>query len=660
MPSVPDPPSEYANRAGLDALDALPRINRDIAARSSNPEALIEHYSPIFKQMLIRVESRRGSVDIETARKLLNVVDQVVGSIERHAQMRGDRSGEAKDRLPNVDALLTTLARLSDLPSPRGDHYTYWFTLYEGRQLTHMGTDGERAFGEAVRGLDGDQRQNSRSLAPVVDGGLPITSNEAVELLLAAAERETAIRERMLHLWKRNASGERNLPVPTFTVDMRTFLVAYRVAGTPYSGPNAADVAGQVLHDLTVGIIDDDYKTKIVPIRFARMDSADRALVDAAMERKHSVLTRLLEVLPITPLELISYSPQISAGYLEALPKSTIDMLDAFTILATEGGKIWGLISRRSTLTSSTPSARSPPSSCGTFPSPPPSAPAVTPTARPRRSCECAPATESSRRSRTLSRHSRTSGARDVHRRQVHRGRSGRRRLPLSRQVDGGEQLEHARLGWHGIAGDRRLAFLRQDDQSGLPWLSAREVPAVLGYRATYASDHDVDRGKVVVQSPTGRRFAVTSAQLLDEVTRLSGHPLHLVRLHRGTFDSMAVSIISTSSIASAGNLAERDLDVRRFRPNVLIESLDSHPFPEDRWIGDLLVFGDTPEAARVRVNRRDTRCSIVNVCPNTLNIDKRVLGAIVRERKNLCGVYGSTERPGSITVGDVVRRRKH
>ena len=35
-----------------------------------------------------------------------------------------------------------------------------------------------------------------------------------------------------------------------------------------------------------------------------------------------------------------------------------------------------------------------------------------------------------------------------------------------------GERLEVANLGWHGLDGDRRLAFRRMDDRSGFPWLT--------------------------------------------------------------------------------------------------------------------------------------------------------------------------------------------
>src|SRR5260370_26873632 len=44
----------------------------------------------------------------------------------------------------------------------------------------------------------------------------------------------------------------------------------------------------------------------------------------------------------------------------------------------------------------------------------------------------------------------------------------------------GGERLEVATLGWHGMDGDRRLAFRRIDDRSAFPWLSASKLPGLL------------------------------------------------------------------------------------------------------------------------------------------------------------------------------------
>src|SRR5215210_9084498 len=44
----------------------------------------------------------------------------------------------------------------------------------------------------------------------------------------------------------------------------------------------------------------------------------------------------------------------------------------------------------------------------------------------------------------------------------------------------GGERLEVAKLGWHGLDGDRRLAFRRVNDRSGFPWLTAGKLPELI------------------------------------------------------------------------------------------------------------------------------------------------------------------------------------
>jgi uncharacterized protein YcbX len=43
-----------------------------------------------------------------------------------------------------------------------------------------------------------------------------------------------------------------------------------------------------------------------------------------------------------------------------------------------------------------------------------------------------------------------------------------------------GEPLDAATLGWHGLDGDRRLAFRRLDERGGSPWLSASKLPELI------------------------------------------------------------------------------------------------------------------------------------------------------------------------------------
>jgi uncharacterized protein YcbX len=46
-----------------------------------------------------------------------------------------------------------------------------------------------------------------------------------------------------------------------------------------------------------------------------------------------------------------------------------------------------------------------------------------------------------------------------------------------------GVPLDHVGLGWHGLDGDRRFAFRRLADQSGIPWLTASRLPQLLLYK---------------------------------------------------------------------------------------------------------------------------------------------------------------------------------
>src|SRR5436305_15137263 len=45
-----------------------------------------------------------------------------------------------------------------------------------------------------------------------------------------------------------------------------------------------------------------------------------------------------------------------------------------------------------------------------------------------------------------------------------------------------GQRLEAAEMGWHGLEGDRRLAFRRMEDRGGFPWLSASQLPDLLRF----------------------------------------------------------------------------------------------------------------------------------------------------------------------------------
>ncbi len=113
----------------------------------------------------------------------------------------------------------------------------------------------------------------------------------------------------------------------------------------------------------------------------------------------------------------------------------------------------------------------------------------------------------------------------------------------------------------------------------------------------------------------------------------------------------MPLSIVTTQTVAALSELTGSEIDVRRFRPNLLIEASSGEAFSEDAWVGCVLRVG----GIRIRVDKRDKRCVVVNIDPVTTSREPAILRAIATERQTCLGVYGSAVQPGSIAVGDSV-----
>src|SRR5689334_541996 len=94
-----------------------------------------------------------------------------------------------------------------------------------------------------------------------------------------------------------------------------------------------------------------------------------------------------------------------------------------------------------------------------------------------------------------------------------------------------GTAVHSAKLWWHGLEGDRRYAFVRARDQSRFPWLTAREIPALLTYRPSFADPHAPATSPVFVTTPDNRSVPISDAQLQHELEALADEPLHLLHL---------------------------------------------------------------------------------------------------------------------------------
>jgi uncharacterized protein YcbX len=210
------------------------------------------------------------------------------------------------------------------------------------------------------------------------------------------------------------------------------------------------------------------------------------------------------------------------------------------------------------------------------------------------------------------------------------------------------ERLDHVEVSWNGFDGDRRWAFIRGGlKRSGFPWLTIRENPSMWKYEPSFADPSDPNRSMTFVRTPQGEELEITEPDLAKEL----GFDCTLIKQDRGVFDAMPLSLISLQTIKALGSSVGRDLDPRRFRPNIVIDATDGGDGPEDSWVGDTITIG----GIQMRIDKRDKRCVVINVDPDTTVKDPVVLRAVAQERSSFLGVYGTVARCGRVALGDPV-----
>jgi uncharacterized protein len=219
-----------------------------------------------------------------------------------------------------------------------------------------------------------------------------------------------------------------------------------------------------------------------------------------------------------------------------------------------------------------------------------------------------------------------------------------------------GERVDRSPVTKLGLEWDRQLALV---DHSTGRALTGRREPKLLLLSAAAAA---AGAGGVRIATPDGRPLR-TDAELSDWL----GRPVRLCRppgdsepqydyplddedesgpwsLWSGAagvwHDSARtrISIMSTSSL--------RDWPVRRFRPNVVVDSAG-----EDDLVGRRIAIGSVV----LDVMKRIDRCVMVTRPQPGIERDLEVLRTVRRERDGLLGVGAVVVTPGELGVGDEV-----
>lgn len=218
-----------------------------------------------------------------------------------------------------------------------------------------------------------------------------------------------------------------------------------------------------------------------------------------------------------------------------------------------------------------------------------------------------------------------------------------------------GEQLDTTMLGWHGLEGDRRLAFRRLNDHGGFPWLTASKLADLISFTPLRREEGNGNELPTHVRTPAGEEMPIFGEALAEEVERRYGAPVQMTHLRHGIFDDASISVISSTTGHQVCQLANKSTDIRRFRPNIVVRSIRAVPFEEDQWLGGVLMFGEAEDAPAVAVTMRDLRCAMVNIDPDEGTIAPEVMKACVHANQNYAGVYGTVTRVGQLSVGQTI-----
>ena len=269
-------------------------------------------------------------------------------------------------------------------------------------------------------------------------------------------------------------------------------------------------------------------------------------------------------------------------------------------------------------------------------------------------------------------------------------------RYPVKSMI--GEELDSVELGEWGLAGDRGWA-VRDEERGGIR--GAKKIGGLMQLAARYVDEPD---GPVEITLPDGSVVASDDADRDERVSAAVDHPVtmwprrpatDLDHYRRGAgdhedvfdelrdifgreadeplpdltvfppeileyesppgtyFDAFPVLVMSTAALASlATALPDSAIDVRRFRPNLVVDTGFRDGHPEFEWAGMRARIGSTT----IEFTTACPRCIMVTrAVDDDIPRDTKLLRYIVKDLDQNVGMYARVVEGGEVAVGDSV-----
>jgi len=234
-----------------------------------------------------------------------------------------------------------------------------------------------------------------------------------------------------------------------------------------------------------------------------------------------------------------------------------------------------------------------------------------------------------------------------------------------------GEVLSSAEIETDGLSGDRSWGI--RDETTGRV-LTGRRAPELLFAGALLAPD-----GAPVITLPTGVTCHGPGRRTDAALSEWLGKPVRLVSSvgapgGRAEFfadpmddaseaiewtmpadrftDALPLLVLTTASLRTAAAIyPEGDWNVRRFRPNLLVD-VAGDGWLEDDWCGRSTIrIG----AAELRPQEPCIRCTMVTRPQPDLDGDRDIFRTLARHHRGLFGAWTAIATGGTVRVGDEV-----
>ncbi len=243
-----------------------------------------------------------------------------------------------------------------------------------------------------------------------------------------------------------------------------------------------------------------------------------------------------------------------------------------------------------------------------------------------------------------------------------------------------GEPLDAAEITAAGVAGDR--AYAVRDRETGRV-LSAKRWARLLECSSQYPDGPDAPPAITLPDGGT-----VPASDAAPALSAWLGRDVEIVRAEAGVmsvfeiaiqtvdeieagvdqlaidagdypcprgsfFDAAPLHLVTTASLTALRSLHPSGrFDVRRFRPNVVVDTGDAAGYIEEEWVGRTVALGGQ---ARASALVSTIRCVMTTLPQDGLPKDPKILRTIAQSANGNAGIYATVELHGHVRVGDPV-----